>query len=104
MVSENLSQQAWYVSLWRCESPTQSSELWLRLVKCQTGIYDIWVMPFIAGSHPYDMHEIVEISDKMWVLDIFDECNVLVLKKNPSYINGCQIFVRTNNFDSIIDG
>ena len=65
MVSENLSWQAWYVSLWRYESSTYSLELWLRLFKCQTGIYDILVNTFIAGSHLFGMHEIVEISDKM---------------------------------------
>ena len=65
MVSENLSWQAWYVSLWRYESSTYSSELWLRLFKCQTGIYDILVKTLIAGSYPFEMHEIVEISDKM---------------------------------------
>ena len=65
IVSETLSWQAWYVSVWRYESSTYSLELWLRLVKFETGIYDILVKIFIAGSHPYGMHEIVEISDKM---------------------------------------
>ena len=65
MVSENLSWQAWYVSLWRYESSTYSSELWLRLFKCQTGIYDILVKNFIAGWHLFGTHEIVGISDKM---------------------------------------
>ena len=37
----------------------------LRLFKCQTGIYDVLLNTFIAGSHLFSMHEIVEISDKM---------------------------------------
>ena len=65
MVSENLSWQAWYVSIWRYESSTYLSELWLSLFKCQTGIYDILVKTFIEGSHLFGMHEMVEISDKM---------------------------------------
>ena len=65
MMSENLSWQAWYVSLWRYELSTYSSELWLRLFKCKTGIY-ILVKSFIAGSHLFDgMHEI-EISWNKW--------------------------------------
>ena len=65
MVSEKLSWQAWYVSLWRYESSTYTSELWLRLFKCQTGTYDILVKTLIADPYPFDMYEIIEISDKM---------------------------------------
>ena len=34
---------------------------------------DILVKTLIAGPYPFDMHEIIEISHKMQILDIFDE-------------------------------
>ena len=65
MVSEILSRQTWYVSLWRYESSTYTTELWPRLLKCPTGTQDILVKTLIAGPYPFYIHAIIEMSDKM---------------------------------------
>ena len=101
MVSEKLSRQAQYVSLWRYESSHIQQSRNLDFSNDQL-VYtlDILVKTLIAGLYPFDMHGIIEISDK---IDIFDEKNVQVQKKNAS-VKSMTAIIRTNNFEGIIDG
>ena len=58
MLSEMLSIQAW-------SRQNIVIELWPRLFRCPTDTSDILLKTLIAGWYPFDMHAIIEMSDKM---------------------------------------